>query len=241
MGMGDAVSKAALPAIDKLVETRYEPARRSATRLREAHPNAKPPDLADALIRTYRKELGAVGAAAGGASAIPGAGTAAGVAAGVADAGWTTGRLGEMILSIGAAYGHDADEIEQRRAWVLAVLGMATGASSGLTGVAAQVGSKGGVKIVKAIPISQIVRINRALGGRIIVKFGTKQGAVRLGRLVPFGVGAAIGGGGNVLLVRAVGNRAKEFFDDGLAGSEVTQGTEPLGPPSSTSAFAETS
>lgn len=227
MGIGDAVGKAVIPAIDKLVETRYEPARRSAARLREAHPNAKPPDLADALIRTYRKELGAVGAAAGGTSAIPGAGTAAGVVAGVADAGWTTGRLGELILSIGAAYGHGAEQIEQRRAWVLAVLGMATGASSGLTGVAAQVGTKGGVKIVNAIPISQIVRINRALGGRIIVKFGTKQGAVRLGRLVPFGVGAAIGGGGNVLLVRAVGNRAKDFFDDGLAGVAPEPGAVP--------------
>ena len=59
------------------------------------------------------------------------------------------------------------------------------------------------------------------MGGRIVVKFGTKQGAVRLGRLVPFGVGAAIGGGGNLLLVRAVGRHAKDFFDDGLAPAPV--------------------
>lgn len=170
-----------------------------------------------------------MGGAAGGAAAVAGVGTAAGIAVSGADATWTVGRLGE-ILSVGAAYGHGAETIEERRAWVLAVLGMAMGVSTGMSGVAAQVGSKGGVKIVKAIPISQVVRINQALGGRILVKFGAKQGAVRLGRLIPFGVGAAIGGGGNVLLVGSVGNRAKDFFEDDLSGAITGSSDGPLAP-----------
>lgn len=221
MAVGDVFGRALIPAVDKLVEVRYDAARRTTDRLKQRNPDASEVEIADALIRRYRKELGAAGAAAGGAAAVPGIGTASSVAVNSADVGWTIARLGEMILSIGAAYGHDAESIEERRAWVLAVLGMATGASGGLSGVAGQIGSKGGVKVVKAIPMSQITRLNRALGGRIIVKFGTKQGAVRLGRLVPFGVGAAIGGGGNVLLVRAVGNRAKDFFDDRLSSEPV--------------------
>jgi hypothetical protein len=43
-----------------------------------------------------------------------------------------------MVLSIGAAYGHEAEEIEERRAWVIAVLGMASGAAGGIGGVAGQ-------------------------------------------------------------------------------------------------------
>lgn len=219
MGVGDAVGKAMAPAIDTLVSARYEPAVAVVDRLREGQPDATARQLADSLISRYRKELTTVGAAAGGAAAMPGVGTAASFAASGADVGWTVSRLGELVLSIGAAYGYSADEVEERRTWVLAVLGMATGAASGMNGVAAQVGQKGGVKLVKAIPMSQITRLNRELGGRIIVKFGTKQGAVRLGRLIPFGVGAGIGAGGNLLLVNAVGRSAKDFFDDGGSGA----------------------
>jgi hypothetical protein len=216
MGVGDAVGKAIIPAVDRLVELRYDSAMESVERLRERHSDASPPLLASVLVTRYRKELTAVGAAAGGAAALPGLGTGASLAASGADVTWTVSRLGELIMSIGGAYGHSAVEIEERRAWVLAVLGLASGAASGLSGVAGQIGQKGGVKIVKAIPMSQIVKINRALGGRIIVKWGTKQGAVRLGRLIPFGVGAGIGAAGNLLLVNSVGRSAEHFFDDRL-------------------------
>jgi len=217
MGVGNSIGQAIVPAVDKLVETRYESARERAARLRRARPDISSVEIANVLIARYRKELAAAGAAAGGASAIPGVGTAGSLAISAADAGWTVGRLGEMVLSIGAAYGREAEEIEERRAWVIAVLGMASGAAGGIGGVAGQVGAKGGVKVVKAIPMWQITQLNQALGGRIVVKWGAKQGVVRLGRLVPFGLGAAIGGGGNVLLVHAVGARAKDFFDDGLS------------------------
>lgn len=215
MGIRDTVGSAVIPAIDKLVELRYEPAAESVARLRHRHAQLDSRGIANKLIGQYRKELAAVGGLSGGASAVPGVGTGVSIAASGADVAWSVGRLGEMIMSIGISFGHEANEIEHRRAWVMAVLGMATGAASGVSGLAAEVGSKGGVKVVKAIPMSHIVRINQALGGRIIVKFGTKQGVVRLGRLIPFGVGAGIGAGGNVLLVNSVGRSAKSFFDDG--------------------------
>lgn len=138
-----------------------------------------------------------------------------------------------MILAIGIAYGHTAEEIEMRRSWVLAVLGMAMGAASALESAVPGIAGKGGAKLVSAIPISQIVRINQFLGGRILVMYGEKQGIVRLGKLAPFGVGAALGGGGNVLLVRAVGNRAKDFFDDGGAAASVLVSAPPAASPGS--------
>lgn len=218
MGVNDAVGKVLVPAVDKVVELRYDAARASAASLVARNPNAKPGELADVLVRRYRKELGAVGAAAGGASAVPGVGTAGGAAVSSVDVAWTISRLAEMILAIGAVYGHDVESIEERRAWVMAVLSMALGASTGISGLAAEVGQKGGVRIVRSIPMPVIHRINHQLGGRIIVKWTTKQGVVRLGRLVPFGVGAGIGMAGNVMLVRSVGARAKDFFDEPPSG-----------------------
>jgi hypothetical protein len=210
------ISKALLPAIDHLIDARYAPARASAARLRDASWDGPPrtaEQIADALIASTRRELAAIGAAAGGAAAVPGVGTAASMAASTADVSWTVTRLGELIMAIGTAYGHTSDSIEERRAWVLSVLGMATGASKGVRGLAQQVGSRGGARLVSAIPTAGVARVNRVLGGRIITKFGTQQGVIRLGRLVPFGVGAAIGAAGNAALVQVVGVQAKRFFD----------------------------
>lgn len=215
IGIGNAVGQLITPAIDALVEARYEPAAAAVARLAARHPSASSREKADKLVARYRKELGMVGAASGGAAALPGVGTAAGLGASGADVAWTVSRLGEMILSIGVAYGHGAEDVEGRRAWVMSVLAVSLGVAKGIGGVAGEIGQKGGIKVVKAIPMSQITRINQALGSRVIVKFGTQQGVVRLGRIVPFGIGAGIGAGGNVLLVNSVGRAARNFFDDG--------------------------
>jgi hypothetical protein len=51
-----------------------------------------------------------------------------------------------------------------------------------------------------------------AVGRTSITKYGTKRGAIALGRAFPFGIGAAIGGGANYLWARALVNRANSFF-----------------------------
>lgn len=207
------LTAALLPTIDRLVEARYSPALDAVQRLADDRPEWDVQRRVDALIADCRRELTAIGAAAGGAAAVPGAGLAAAATASTADIAWTVTRLGELIMAIGIAHGHTSDSIETRRAWVLSVLSMATGASKGLKGLAQQVGSKGGARVVEAIPMPLIDQINRAVGGRVLVKWGTQQGAVRLGRLVPFGIGAVIGGAGNALLVQVVGRQAQHFFD----------------------------
>lgn len=236
MKTSNPLSQALIPAIDKIVEVRYEPARLAVEKLQRAHPDATPAQIGDIIIRRARTELGTTGAAAGGLASVPGVGTGAAISASAADVTWTISRIAEMVLALGIAYGHTAAEIEERRAWVLAVLATASGAAAGLNGVAADLGKKGGVKIVKSIPMSQIVRLNRMLGGRVVVKWGTIQGSIRLGTIIPLGVGAAIGGGGNMFLVNRVGGHACNFFDDGLgpdsfeAGVVVSPSPEPLGP-----------
>jgi len=51
MGVGSAVSTAIVPAIDKLVEARYEPARAAVDRLLERQPGLTPQQPTDIFAR----------------------------------------------------------------------------------------------------------------------------------------------------------------------------------------------
>jgi hypothetical protein len=50
------------------------------------------------------------------------------------------------------------------------------------------------------------------LGPRFITKYGTKQGALVLGKQIPFGIGAVIGGGGNHVFGRLTIASAHKIF-----------------------------
>ena len=43
--------------------------------------------------------------------------------------------------------------------------------------------------------MDRLKKLNLKLGATVFTKYGTKRGGVALGRMLPFGVGAAIGGG----------------------------------------------
>jgi hypothetical protein len=210
-----AMAKPLTTAIDQVVKARYEPAVDSVHELRAKHPGAPASELADVVIARYRKELGGMGAVSGGIAAVPGIGTGVMIAGSVSETGWSVVRLGQMILELGVAYGHDAPDIEQRRGWVLAVLALALGVAEGLEQTAGLVLRRGGVAALRAMPAARVAHINRTIASRMLLRWGSMQTAIRLGNAVPFGVGAAVGVGANVLLVNLVGARAREFFDAG--------------------------
>ena len=78
-----------------------------------------------------------------------------------------------------------------------------------------QAGIKFGVKLttslIKKIPGKVLKNINQKVGFRFITKFGTK-GIINMGKLVPGGVGAVIGGGLDLVETKAIGDRAYEWF-----------------------------
>ena len=214
--MGRVLAKPLTAAIDQVVKSRYAPAVDSVHALRARRPTASSAELADVIISRYRKELGGMGAASGGVAAVPGIGTGIMIAGSVSESGWSVVRLGQMILEVGVVYGHDARGVEERRAWVLAVLALALGFAEGLEEAAGLIVRRGGVAALKAMPTAQVARVNQLVASRMLLRWGSTQAAIRVGNVIPFGVGAAIGVGANVLLVNVVGARAKAFFDAGL-------------------------
>ena len=98
------VGETVLGAVDKAVAQRWEPAKRAAATTSGTHAER----IAE-LERAFTRELTAVGAAAGAAAAVPGAGTALVLGSGAAELGWVTLRAADHILRIAAAIGGSAN------------------------------------------------------------------------------------------------------------------------------------
>jgi hypothetical protein len=177
--------------------------------------------VVDELVSRYSKELAAVAAVTGGAAAVPGAGTATAIATLGADMAYSVTKLGEMIMAIGIAYGHDADSFERRKAWVLTVLSMGRGAVVGVDGIAGKIGAQGGAHLVSTLGRTQLDTVNSKLAAKIATVLASEQVAARLGRVLPFGIGAGVGAAGNVVIVRSMAKSARKFFgapaDSGLS------------------------
>jgi len=76
-----------------------------------------------------------------------------------------------------------------------------------------RVGNKVAAKAFqKRFPASVLRAINKKVGTTVLTKYGTKRGGVALGRLVPFGVGAAVGGGFNYLVMRRFKAKTAEYL-----------------------------
>jgi len=209
VGLPERIGTTILDSVDKAVDVRWDQAKALAST------TSGPIDARIAQVRrAFARELAALGAAAGGAAALPGAGTATVVATTAADLGWFTMRSADLILTIAAIHGHTEASVEQRKAWVLSILAFGDGAASGFTKLSGELGKGLGGKLTQRIPASGLARINRVVGRTIVTKYGGKRGAIALGRALPFGIGAAIGGSANYASTLLIAKQADRFFSD---------------------------
>lgn len=186
----------ALVSANKLVDARV-------VRMRERHPDATVDQLVKKLETTFLSSVTATGAATGGAAAVPGAGTAAALAMTAGDASWFMTSAAGHILSVLHLHGIYITDLEHQKAIVLTVL--AGGGGSTFAGkTAARTGSHLGALFAKNVPMSTIRSVNRVLGVNFVTRYGTRQGILVLGRAAPFGIGAAIGAGGNLFFGQGI-------------------------------------
>ncbi|QCB51996.1 hypothetical protein E5720_16370 [Rhodococcus sp. PAMC28707] len=195
----------ALLASNKLVDVRVE-------RLYDRHPNATADQLVKKLETTFLSSVTAAGAATGGAAAVPGAGTAAALAMTAGDVSWFMTAAAGHILSVLKVHGVVITDLEHQKAIVLTVL--AGGGGSTFAGKAAsRTGSHLGALLTKNVPMTTIRSINRVLGVNFVTKYGTRQGILVLGRAAPFGIGAAIGAGGNLFFGQGIVKATRKAAD----------------------------
>ena len=197
-----------MKAVDSVIESRWDDALRRATEASGSTIDAK----VAGLSRSFARELGSVGAATGAAATVPAFGTAAALSMGVAEFGWFTARASELILTIAALHGQDRATVEERRAWILAVLIFGSGAAEGFTRIAGEAGrsvARGGRL---RGPISMVRGLNSSAGRMLLARYGRRRGAVAIGTALPFGVGAFVGGAANYAGMKAIGKHAHALF-----------------------------
>ncbi len=204
-----------LRIVDRVVTRRWDAALRRAAGVEGLAVDKR----VNRVTRSFATELGLMGAVSGGVAAAPGVGTAAVIAMSGGEFSANLIRTSDLILTLGAVHGLTDASVEERRAWVLAVLALGDGASTGFTKISGEVGKGLGKKATAKIPNEALRKINAALGRTIVTKYGTKRGAIAIGRVLPFGIGMVIGGSANIVITRTVARHASKFFanlPDGL-------------------------
>ena len=209
MGLPERLGSTVLDTVDGAVDQRWDQARALA-----ASTSGTTEERIRQVRRLFARELSALGAVAGGVAAVPGTGTATLLATTAADFGWFAMRAADLILTIAVIHGHTQATVEQRKAWVLSILAFGEGASTGFTKAAGEVGRGLGGKLTSRISTASLQRVNRAVGRTVVTKYGTTRGAIALGRALPLGIGAIIGGTANYASVSVLARQADKFFAD---------------------------
>lgn len=202
-----SLAEVLMSGIDKATTARWEAAVQRAAAL----PGDVRPQKIRVLTASFAGELATIGAATGAAAAAPAIGTAATLMAASAELAWFTARSGDLILTIAALHGRTAPTLEERRAWVLAVLIFGASAREGFTSAAKQLGLQLETPTGR-VPLSSLRAINGVLRSSLVRTYGTRRGAIALGTALPLGIGAAIGGGANYAAVRTLSRNADRFF-----------------------------
>ena len=173
-------------------------------------PGATPTSVLTGLEKRFLTSVAAIGAASGGAAAVPGVGTAASVATAVAEVAAFVEATALFTLAVAEVHGYRFDDPDTRRALVLGVILGDVGGTA--VGSAAVAGAHWAPLLARGIDREGLFSINKALLRRFVTHFGARQGALAIGRALPFGVGAGIGAAGNLALGRASVKAAQRAF-----------------------------
>ena len=211
MNPGEVVRKALDSAVGKGLELQQPTVEAYLRRARQRHLDATPAEVLTSLEHQYVASVVTLGAGAGASAAIPGIGTTAGILLNIAEVGAFIEASALFSLAVSEVHGVHVNDLERRRTLLLSIL-MGDGGSEIVEKMAGRTGSYWAKSLANKIPMTTIKAVNKVLGPRFVTRYGTKQGVLVLGRDLPFGIGAAIGAGGNLALARVTIAGARRAF-----------------------------
>jgi hypothetical protein len=170
-----------------------------------------PAEVIAVLERRYLAAVTGAGAAVGGVASVPALGAVLALALSGGETVVFLQATALFALAVAEVHGIRVEEVERRRALVLAVVVGDHGAML-VEKIAGQTSEHWGKLLPESIPMSSITAINKTLGGWFVTKYGRKRGFVAMGRVAPLGVGVAIGAGGNRACGRVVVNTSRRVF-----------------------------
>ncbi len=226
LALADAVPNTAPPTVDPML-VRGLRAAMSAQRpavllhirsIRRQYPAATPEHVIMILERRFLNSVTLTGAGSGAASLIPGVGTAIGLTV----IGVETIAFFEMTAlfaqSIAEIHGIVVDDQERAHNLVMALMLGGPGKDlvqqfvSQASGAGPNRSQYWGESITASMPKAVVGMLNKRLRDEMVKSMAVKQGGSMAGRLVPFGIGAVIGGAGNRLIGGKVVRTAQQAF-----------------------------
>ncbi|MBD2764022.1 di- and tripeptidase [Kocuria sp. cx-455] len=187
-------------------------------REREQHPKDTPAQIAKRLTKTYQRSVTVGGGAVGATAMVPGIGTIASLGlSSVAVVGYleATALYAQAMAEL---HGVHPDDEEQNRTMVMALMLGEDGnqlmsqilanssRSKGLT-------NKWGLMLGKD-ESNKKFDAGRTIRNMFVKRFLAKQTGAVMGRALPFGIGAVVGGGANLAMSRQVIKATEEAFGE---------------------------
>ena len=202
----------------KLVETLapdYVAIKTDIGYLKVRKPKASRDELAELFADRSRRMYTSYGIVSALPSVIPGVGTVAqiGIEAGtiLGDLAYMIRHMARMAMGIAIIYGHDTQAFDSQE--FLKLLGYWCGVLRPVGDMLIRIGTKKAIVMVnKNLTKEVLKKINQKIGMTIFTKYGTKRGGIALGRMIPFGIGAAIGGTFNYVTMTGFKKSAINFF-----------------------------
>jgi hypothetical protein len=185
--------------------------------IRRGRPHATPEEIIRTIERRYLAAVTTGGALVGASAVVPAIGTGASLAlSGVETAGFLEASA-LFAQSVTEVHGIVVDDPDRARALVMTMV-LGTAGSDLVKQLAGQASGGGGKTafwgemITKSMPRTVMGPIADRLKKTFLKKFAVTQSTNVIGRLIPFGIGAVIGGGGNHLLGRQIVRASREGF-----------------------------
>ncbi|MDO5720644.1 MAG: hypothetical protein Q4P05_07905 [Actinomycetaceae bacterium] len=204
--------------VDTMIDIPNESIQKKVNDLRKEYPDATPADLEHIVTKQFRRIAAGTSGAAGATAAFPGLGTVAGLGVSSAQLLGFVSQAGYYVLTLAHIHGIPTEDIDKRRLLVLTSLMGEQGAeiASSQFGFSTLTALKGYASDMQR---QTIKRVNSVLAKQA-TKQATRKGlSATLGRLMPFGIGAALGWvigrsmAGNVIdgVTHALGPAPAEF------------------------------
>ncbi|MDP4334051.1 hypothetical protein Q7F20_11790 [Curtobacterium sp. A7_M15] len=185
--------------------------------LRRRHPDSSPAEIIQILERQYLAAVTTGGAAVGASAVIPGVGMAAALGLSGAE---TVGFLETTALfaqSVTEVHGIALDDPERARMLVMAMI-LGSPGTQLINQLAGQIAGGQvrtafwGEMVTSSLPKQVVNGIGGQVRDQFIKRFAARQGTTIVGRALPFGIGAAVGGLGNHALGRKVIQASRTGF-----------------------------
>ncbi|MEV7693405.1 hypothetical protein AB0N73_08740 [Microbacterium sp. NPDC089189] len=215
---GSAEHPLTVRALDRVLSIQRPAVLAHLRSVRLRHPDASTLDIVRILERRYLAAVTTGGAAVGATAVVPGIGTGVTLALSGVE---TLGFLEASALfaqSVAEVHGIAVDDPDRARALVLTLLLGKEGVAL-VTQLAGQASGRGptrtaywGELVTKTLPRAAVGPLVDRLKTSFLHRFAVRGGASWLGKALPFGVGAAVGGAGNHVLGRRVVTTSRQAF-----------------------------